>query len=269
MRSTRSSTSRKGHVDATGEPPRRRTAGRGARPRADRWACTVFVSSARSPSSASSPSVRRAGRRRRAHRPGAHRQRRDVDVLVRPTHPVEHDVVVDESRAPTPPGNTTTSRRQLFVGGRRPRCRGRPLSSTPHDARSMSDDRAPRAGDALQHLVRADAIEGGGAGQGPDLSMVMPSSVRATQRQRSGEAAACAAGKPVMRPSVGARSGGGSRRRRAELADERAAHRLGRSEADACGDRGAPSVGVLELAAGRLQPAGGDVAGRRHAETRR
>ena len=54
--------------------------------------------------------------------------------------------------------------------------------------------------------------------------------------------------------------------RRAEVADERAAHRLGGAEADARGDGGDGVVGLLELAAGRLDAGGGDVAGRRHAD---
>ena len=95
-------------------------------------------------------------------RAGAHR-RRERRRLVGRADPVEHPLVVHQGRVPMPPGNTMTS----GVG------HSSNVASTSMPRKPLSERTTPRswpmngdveAGDALQHLVRADAVERGEAG---------------------------------------------------------------------------------------------------------
>ena len=71
------------------------------------------------------------------------------------------------ARVPTPPGNTTTSgvgSSSNVASTSMPR---NPLSERTTPA-LVADERDVEARDALQHLVRADAVEGGEAGEQRD-----------------------------------------------------------------------------------------------------
>ena len=86
---------------------------------------------------------------------------------MRPPDPVEHDVVVDQVAGADAAGEHDDVRgREVVVGGVDLDAEEAVVRA--HDAALAADERDLVAGDALQHLVRADPVEGGEAGEQGD-----------------------------------------------------------------------------------------------------